>query len=258
MKNLLFIIFAIQINFADIVTIGSCATQIVCELGDCDRITGTDKQSQIELQNPVKNIGYWRSINVETILQTEPKLIIASKSAGPPKSIQLLKSTTHPLFIIKKAQNWEDLMTNISLIASQLGKDNQGNILITLLTNRLSKINTQKFQNLRILGVYSPMGQRIFANSKSSPASFLIEQLGAINLSEFEGPKIISKEIALDLNPDAILMTERTAKWLENEKFDSINLLLNKPQFKTLKVQDNALSEVCLKTLDSLESLYYE
>ena len=258
MKNLIFILFIVQINYSNIVSIGSCATQIICELGDCNRITGTDKQSQIELPSPVKNIGYWRSINVETILQTEPNLIIASDSAGPPKSIKLLKSTTHPMFIIKRAQNWEDLMINISLIASQLDKENEGNLLISLITNRLAKINTQKFQNLRILGVYSPMGQRIFANSKSSPASFLIEQLGAINLSEFEGPKIISKEIALDLDPDAVLMTERTAKWLENKKFESINLLLNKPKFKTLKVQDNALSEVCLKTLDSLESLYYE
>jgi len=258
MKLILFIFLAVQINTANIVTIGSCITQIVCELGRCNQIVATDKQSQSELEQPVTNIGYWRSINVETILQSDPTLILASESAGPPRSIQVFQSTSNPIVLIKKTENWDDLMTNISLIASKLNNSNKGNHLIETLSERLSKLNYKKYQDLRVLGVYSPMGQRIFANSKSSAAGFVIEYIGATNLSEFNSPKIISKEIALELNPDALLMTERTAKWLENNKFESINLLLKKPNFRKIKVSDNALSEICIKTIDSLENLNYE
>ena len=119
MKLILFIFLAVQINTANIVTIGSCITQIVCELGRCNQIVATDKQSQRELEQPVTNIGYWRSINVETILQSNPTLILASKTAGPPRSIQVFESTSNPVVLINKTENWDDLMSNISLIASK-------------------------------------------------------------------------------------------------------------------------------------------
>ena len=70
MKIIIFIFFTLKIITANIVTIGSCATQIVCELGKCDQIVGADKQSQLELPKAVTNLGYWRSINIENILQT--------------------------------------------------------------------------------------------------------------------------------------------------------------------------------------------
>ena len=51
MKLIFFIFLAIEISTANIVTIGSCITQIVCELGRCNEIVATDKQSQSELEN---------------------------------------------------------------------------------------------------------------------------------------------------------------------------------------------------------------
>ena len=68
--------------------------------------------------------------------------------------------------------------------------------------------------------------------------------------------KIISKEIALELNPDALLMTERTAKWLENNKFESINLLLKTGISKELKY--SIMFNEIYKNYRILENLYYE
>src|SRR5688572_1287254 len=95
---------------ARIITAGSAITEIVCELGDCDKIIATDRTSLYPAAvQQLPSIGYRSGINAEGILSLKPTLVIAEKEYVDEAVLQQLTSSGVKLLMIEKRKNFADI-----------------------------------------------------------------------------------------------------------------------------------------------------
>lgn len=250
-----FLVFLVSPVHAGVITIGSCSTEIVCELGLCSEISGTDLASEKLVDVNAESIGYWRSINLEAALALKAGSLIASSQAGSKKSLRILQSMTRDSVLLEKASNWDELFKNVQRVAHALGKIEVGRELILRYSNKLQEVSqTSRLSSSKMLPVFSPMGKGLYASSSDSPAGFLINQLGALNLSNYESSKILSREILLSLRPDYLLMSQSTADWMGDNSFDVLNVMEGR-ELREIVVPDSALHEVCISTVQAYVQL---
>ena len=91
-----------------IITAGSAITEVVCALGDCNKIVASDKTS---LYPPpiqqLPSIGYRTGINAEGIISLNPTLIIAEKEYVDDAVLAQLAESKIKLLVIEREHNVE-------------------------------------------------------------------------------------------------------------------------------------------------------
>lgn len=192
-----------------IITAGSSSTEIVCELGLCDKIIATDRTSLYpEKMQSLPSIGYRSSIGAEGIISLQPDLIILEKEYVKEDVVSQLKSTGIKMLVVEHGQNFESTKTRIRAIASALDKTKEGEALITktetALQNIQKKVNASTARPT-VLCVYARGAGAMQVAGKNT--SFGILPLAGVQnvLSDIEGYKPLNAESLIQANPDYIL-----------------------------------------------------
>ncbi|PCJ16411.1 MAG: hypothetical protein COB02_16225 [Candidatus Cloacimonadota bacterium] len=252
LKLLLFvscIIWSVKAN-NKIVTIGTCSTEIVCALGNCLNIEGTDSSSLDIINRDIPNIGYWRAVNIESILSLKPSLVILSNKIGPKKITKLLKKAKIEVLTLNSPKSWLDLILNIKKTAIILDVKDKAKNLLSKLSNDLKIKSPEKFYQEPFVGLFSMGGGSWYMTGLESPSNFIIDQLGAFNVSKFEGAKIISLESILQLNPKGFLVSESSGNFLINKKSPFENFVNKSQNFKII-VKDKIMTETCISSIET-------
>jgi iron complex transport system substrate-binding protein len=205
--------FALTPNLATaqqrVITAGSSSTEIVCELGLCDKIVGTDHTSLYpEKVQSLPSIGYRSSIGAEGIISLQPDLIILEKEYVKEDVVSQLKSTGIQVLVVEHGQNFESTKTRIRSIAAALGKVKEGEVLISKTEDALRNIQKKvsaTSSRPKVLCVYARGAGAMQVAGKNT--SFGILPLAGVQnaMADLDGYKPLNIESLIQANPDYIL-----------------------------------------------------
>jgi iron complex transport system substrate-binding protein len=211
---LLFVLLSTVVNISNaqqrVITAGSAITEIVCELGDCDKIIATDRTSLHPAKvQQLPSIGYRNSINAEGILSLKPTLIIAEKDYVEDAVLQQLSASGVKLVIIEKRVNFDDIRKSIEKIAVVLGRQTEGKALIAKNETALAEARSMLQRSTlspSVLCVYNRGTATVSVAGKDTFAEIL-SYVGTKNaIASIDGYKPLNTEALIAANPDYLLM----------------------------------------------------
>lgn len=193
-----------------IITAGSAITEIVCALGDCDKIVASDRTSMYpEHIQKLPSIGYRSSINAEGILSLKPTIIFAEKNYVEEAVIQQLTSSGVKLVIVDERHSFDETKKSISQIAEALGKQAEGKKLIDKNQAELDEAKSMLSKTKaspKVLCVYNRGANTVSLAGKNTFADIL-PYTGTTNaIPDVEGYKPLNTESLIASAPEYILM----------------------------------------------------
>jgi iron complex transport system substrate-binding protein len=193
-----------------IITAGSAITEIVCALGDGDKIVASDRTSLYPaFIQKLPSIGYRSGINAEGIISLSPTLILAEKEYVDASVIEHLSSSKIKLVVVEKRASFEDTKKTISQIAVALDRIAEGKQMIANIEIALEEVRAMlpKTKNSpRVLCVYN-RGAASISVAGSTTFSEILKYVGATNaVTGVDGYKPLNTESLIAADPEYILM----------------------------------------------------
>ena len=200
-----------------LVSAGAGVTELVLALGAADELVAVDATSYVPEQlSSVAKLGYHRMLSAEGIMALSPTLVVGSDVMGPETTLNVLKQANIKVVQLPSSADEQQLMSNIDTLAQSLNRTDKAAPLKQELHQRLDKLNKQKQQlsqhnaQPKILFMLLQEGRGARVGGKGTAADAIIALSGAKNIADFEGYKTLSQEGILALQPDVILLSNRS------------------------------------------------
>ncbi len=194
-----------------IVAVGAIASELICALGSCSEIVGTDVTSVYppELARRPK-VGYITRLSIEGLLALRPTHVVAVDGAGPAGVLSQLKDSGISVLIIPVGLGLGDAERRMELIGEFTGRQKAASKMRQNLRLEHKKLLTEmgKTKHVRILFLYARGAQTLLAMGSKTTAHELIELAGAQNAFAVEGAKPVNAEAVVVAAPDVVLMPE--------------------------------------------------
>ncbi len=221
-----------------ILSVGGDVTEILYALKANDKIIGIDATSQYpaDALRTKPNVGYLRALSSEGVLATNPTLIIASRDAGPPPVVAVLKSSSIPYVQVPDDKTPEGVAAKIRFIASVIGAEAAGEALakdverdFALLAEQRAKITKPK-RALFVLSVQN--GKATVAGTETS-ADAIFKLAGVMNAtSGTHGYKPLADEAGVELAPDAVVTMPHGRSGPPSDPISTVTALASSPALK--------------------------
>ncbi len=193
-----------------IVTAGSAASEIVCDLGFCDRIVATDRTSQYpESLTNRPSIGYRNNINAEGILAQNPDLVILEQGYVKAEVVQRLQASGRATLLLQQKRTFANTQDNIRQIARALDRSQAGEALIRRMQEEqkaLRDLVQTSERRPKVLCVYARGQGNLQVGGSNSAFSGILELAGCRNaVPDIQGFKPLNAEALILADPDYIL-----------------------------------------------------
>jgi iron complex transport system substrate-binding protein len=215
MKQLLFtalsiLTFTYGHGQSRIITAGSAITEIVCALGDGEKIVASDRTSLYPaFIQRLPSIGYRSGINAEGIISLNPTIVIAERKYVEEAVIEQLSSGKIKLVVIEERSSFEDTKKAITQIAAALGREQEGKKVIASNEAQLEEakaILVKAKSSPKVLCVYN-RGTATISVAGSTTFSEILKYVGATNaIPGIDGYKPLNTESLIAADPEYILM----------------------------------------------------
>ncbi|KII17239.1 hemin ABC transporter substrate-binding protein [Phaeobacter sp. S60] len=199
-----------------IVSVGGSVTEIIYALGQQDRLIGRDRTSTYPTAAlALPDIGYARALSPEGVLSVAPDMIIAIEGAGPPETLDVLKSAQVDYVSVPEIFSADGITAKIRTVGAALGKEAEAEALAQTVTRDLRSAEADAASVAgehpkKVLFILSTRGGRIMAGGANSAADSIIRMAGAVNaVTDFDGYKPMTDEAVSKAAPDVILMMDR-------------------------------------------------
>ncbi|MDN5205341.1 ABC transporter substrate-binding protein [Fulvivirgaceae bacterium BMA10] len=193
-----------------IITAGGEITEIVCALGDCDKIIAIDRMSNYPSKVlSLPSIGYRGSINAEGIIALQPDLVLVKEGYVKDEVIAQLKSTDIDIRSFKNENNIQSTKKLIREIAQILGRESQGEKLINDLDKQLvalKKLVRGVSSKPKLVFVYARGSGTINIAGKGTFAEAISTMVNAeLATPEVQGYKPLNTEALVKADPDFLV-----------------------------------------------------
>lgn len=193
-----------------IITAGSAITEIVCALGDCDKIIASDRTSLYpEHIQQLPSIGYRSGIGAEGIISLRPTLIIAEKDYVDAAVLQQLASSGIRLLAVDERFDFNDTKKCIAQIAAVLKREAEGKKLIAKNEAELAEAKAllaKATGSPKTLCIYN-RGTATVSVAGKKTFSHILHYAGATNaIAGVEGYKPLNTEALIAADPEYIVM----------------------------------------------------
>lgn len=198
-----------------LVSIGGSLTEIVFELGKEDSLVGRDSTSMFPPEaTELPDVGYMRQLAPEGVLSVAPTSILMLEGSGPPEALEVLQKASVPIVLVPETFNREGILRKIHFTGAALGEEEKADKLAEKVARDIEaaeKLTADITEPKRVLFILSMQGGRVLASGTNTAANGVIEMAGGVNvIREFEGYKQISDEVLTKVQPDVILMMNRS------------------------------------------------
>lgn len=193
-----------------VITAGSAITEIVCALGDCDKIIASDRTSLYpEHIQQLPSIGYRSGISAEGIISLKPTLIIAEKDYVDAAVLQQLASSGIKLLTVEERFDFNDTKKCITQIAAALKREAEGKKLIAKNEAELAEAKVllaKATASPKTLCIYN-RGTATVSVAGKKTFSHILHYVGASNaIPDVEGYKPLNTEALIAADPEYIVM----------------------------------------------------
>lgn len=197
-----------------VVSLGGDVTEIVFALGKGDAVTAVDVTSMYpEAALKLPKVGYVRALSAEGILAMKPDLILASGEAGPPETLEQLKSAGIPLVTLPKDHTLTGIESKIVSIAEALDVKAEGEKLAANFDAERQGAEKAAKSGAPVDAVYimARSDGALIGAGKGTAADAMLAAAGLHNvLGEANGYKPVSGESLIAAAPTIIVTGERT------------------------------------------------
>jgi vitamin B12 transport system substrate-binding protein len=194
-----------------VVSLAPSLSEIVVELGSADLLAGVLDAGErpAELRN-LPSVGRYGQLDMERLLSLKPDLLLLwPGSVGPAQREQLTRLNI-PTYVAEP-HTLEQLIAQIEVIATQLGRPERGASLAADLRRRLAELR-QRYRRDQPLRVFYQVWDRpLYTVGAGQIISDALEVCGAQNVFgdlTLPAPQV-SVEAVLQRNPEVILASEQ-------------------------------------------------
>jgi iron complex transport system substrate-binding protein len=197
-----------------VLTLLPSLTEVVCELGACDRLVGVDNYSNWPVQvRALPHVGGLEDANIETIVALKPDVVLLAASSRAMARLEGLGLKVVAL----EPKTLADVQRVIGKVAQVLGSD-QGKRLWERIGTGVDAAARSLPPQLRGKRVYFEVNSAPYAASESSFIGELLTRVGAANvvpgtLGPF--PKL-NPEFVVRADPEVIMVSDRNAQALKS------------------------------------------
>lgn len=198
-----------------IVSIGGDVTEIVYALGAGNELVARDSTStHPDKATKLPDVGYMRMLNAEGILSTNPTLVLSSELAQPSLALQQVAQSHVKVVRVPGSPTLDTVVQKIEVIANALGRQAEGEKLITDYRNQLKAIQGTPL-HAKVLFIMSHGGMSSMAAGQNTAADSIITSAGAQNAMQgFSRYRPLSQEGIVAAAPDLLLLTGDGVKTL--------------------------------------------
>jgi iron complex transport system substrate-binding protein len=195
-----------------IVAIGGTTTEIVFALGAGDRVVGVDTSTTFPPEaTRLPQVGYQRQLAAEGILSLRPTLVLATTDAGPPATLEQLRSLGLRVVVVPAEPSRAAARARIEAIAGELGLP-AAPVLGELdreLDAALAEVARQTSRP-RVVFLYGRGGGTVMVSGAKTAAAEILAIAGLENaVSGYDGYKPLSGEALVAAAPDVIVVPSR-------------------------------------------------
>lgn len=205
-----------------VVSAGGSVTEWLVTLGAEERLVGVDSTSRHPARlTRLPDIGYQRQLAAEGILALSPQVLIGTEEMGPPPIIaQLEKSGVH-IVRLSNAASEQAVHDNLLRLGQLLATPQRARAAAELFRQKLEDQKRWLVQAQRtasppqVLMLISHAGSAAMIAGSGTVGDWMIDKAGGKNLARHTGFLTLSDEAILALDPDILIITDRTLEGAE-------------------------------------------
>ncbi|HEY0659402.1 MAG TPA: helical backbone metal receptor, partial [Pyrinomonadaceae bacterium] len=189
----------------------------------------------------------------ETIIALKPNIVFVSTASQIETFTKTLENQNIAVFVTNP-KNLDGVLSNLQQLGAILGTSEQAENLINDLQKRISTVKSRVKDKSQTKVFVQISREPLFTIGKDSFLTELIERAGGVSVTknvEMAYPKL-SKETALALNPDAIILSDSEDNIEPNEVFKSSTASL---KGRVYKINADLLSRPAPRIVDALERI---
>lgn len=236
-----------------VISLAPNLTEIIFAVGGGDKLVGrTDYCNYPEESKKVASIGDTLKPNVENIIALKPQVVFVSTASQLETFTKTLESQGITVFVTNP-NSLDGIYQSIEKVGEILGTKDKAAELIGNLKKRVAAVE-EKTKNVAKPKVFVQIDKSLYTIGKDSFITDLINRAGGISATKDLAtayPKL-SKETALALNPDIIILSESPDNDEPNEVFKNSNAVKNG---KVFKINADILSRPAPRIVDGLEQI---
>lgn len=236
-----------------VVSLAPNLTEIVFAVGAGEKLVGRTSFDNFPPEaEKVQTVGDTISPNIENIIALKPQVVLVSTASQIETFFKTLESQGITVFVTNP-NSLEDIYESIIQIGEILGQKEKAIEVVESLKKRVAAVE-EKTRNAEKTRVFVQIDKSLYTIGKESFLTDLIEKAGGISVTKDIAtayPKI-SKETALALNPEVIILSESADNNEPNEVFKNSEAVKNG---RVYKINADILSRPAPRIVDALEQI---
>jgi iron complex transport system substrate-binding protein len=237
-----------------VVSLAPNLTENIFAVGAGDRLVGvTTFCNYPEAAQKIAKVGDTMNPNMETIIALKPQIVFVSTASQIETFTKTLEAQNITVFVTNP-KDLSGVLANLRELGEIFGTSEKTAILLNELQERVLAVDEQVRDKPKIKTFVQISKEPLFTIGKDSFLTEIIERAGGISATKDVAtayPKL-SKETALALNPEAIILSESPDNTEPNDAFKSSSATKNK---KIFKISADLLSRPSPRIVDGLEQI---
>ena len=237
-----------------VVSLAPNLTENIFAVGAGDKLVGdTTYCNYPEAAQKIAKVGDTMNPNMETIIALKPQIVFVSTASQIETFTKTLEANNITVFVTNP-KDLSGVLANLKQLADIFGTTDRAAILLNELNERIVAVDEQVRDKPKIKIFVQISKEPLFTIGKDSFLTEIIERAGGISVTktvETAYPKI-SKETALALNPEAVILSESPDNLEPNDVFKDSLAVKNK---KVFKINADIISRPSPRIVDALEQI---
>ena len=244
----------IPVRVERVVSLAPNLTENIFAVGAGDRLVGvTSFCNYPEDAQKIQKIGDTQTPNIETIIALKPQIVFVSTASQLETFMKTLEAQNITVFVTNP-KDLNGVLANLRQLGDIFGTVERTTILLNELQERILGIEEQVRDRPKVKTFVQIDEEALYTIGKDSFMTEIIERAGGTSVTKDVAtayPKI-SKETALALNPDVIILSESPNNLEPNDVFKNSPAVKNK---KVFKIDADILSRPGPRLVNALEQI---
>lgn len=241
-------------NVERAVSLAPNLTENIFAVGAGDRLVGVTSFCNFpEDANKIAKVGDTINPNIEAIIALKPQVVFVSTASQIENFTKTLEQQNIAVFVTAP-KDLNGVLANLRQLGDIFGTTERTTILLNELQEKIIATDEKIADKAKVKTFVQISKEPLFTVGKDSFLTEIVERAGGISVTKDVAtayPKL-SKETALALNPDVIILSESPDNLEPNDVFKNSNAVKNK---KIFKINADLLSRPSPRLIDALEQL---
>ena len=237
-----------------VISLAPSLTENIFAVGAGDRLVGvTEYCNYPEDAQKIQKVGDTLAPNIETIIALKPQIVFVSTASQLEAFMKTLESQGITVFVTDP-KDLNGVLANLRQLGEIFGTLERTTILLNELQERILAVEEETRDKPKVRTFVQIDKDALYTIGKDSFLTEIIERAGGTSVTRTVAtayPKI-SKEAALALNPDAIIISESPNNLEPNEVFKNSPAVRNK---RVYKINADLISRPSPRIVDAMEQL---